>query len=249
MVAALALVAMALVAACAIAPAGSAAPKTARPAGPAVTATAPAPRLYLHWAGMEYSIAGTADPVVKLRIVLDNHMEAHTESTSIKWEPSFAQQFTFLRSNPAPWRVRIDEQGWGVLDTSGVLPMQFGTFELWFFANAPVVQEPRIVIVANGGTLIADTTARAVHLEQQRPSTAQLTFEQGPIAAVGETAERLRLVPSDARGVFRVAAALAVLLTVIAIGGGVAAYWSTAGRATASTRANSRAPTPSVAEP
>ena len=66
--------------------------------------------------------------------MVDNDGRQHTESTSILWEPAFASRYTLISSDPPAWRVRIDERGWGVLDTAGLLPSRSGTFRLWFSA-------------------------------------------------------------------------------------------------------------------
>jgi hypothetical protein len=188
-------------------------------ASPARAGAPPGP-LRLRWASAEYYTAGPTDPVVELRIILDNRGSRASDSTTILWEPAFAQAFTFLRSEPAAWRVRVDERGWGVLDTDGVLPRQFGTFRLWFAMNAYAVHEPRLAFVANGTTDIAEATASATHLLPQRVSPAQQAFERGPAAMA---ADALPFAPADERGAFRVAAGMGVLLTAVAgIGGGAA---------------------------
>ena len=45
---------------------------------------------------------------------------------SILWEPAFASRYTLISSDPPAWRVRIDERGWGVLDTAHLIPSPFG---------------------------------------------------------------------------------------------------------------------------
>jgi hypothetical protein len=184
------------------------------------------PQLRLQWASMEYYRAGPADPLVELRIIVANYSRRPTDSTTILWEPAFAQQHLFVRSEPAPWRVRTDERGWGVLDTAGVLPEQHGTFRLWFAAGTLAVYEPRVVVVANGTDVIAETVAGATHRRYQVPSSAQRTFERGPLAAL---ADAVRFLPSDGHGALPLAAAIGVLLSATA-GAGTLAAFRVAGR-------------------
>ena len=90
------------------------------------------PGLSLAWATAEPWATEGGPTLVELRLVVDNDGRQRTQSTSILWEPAFASRFTLISSDPPAWRVRIDERGWGVLDTAGLLPSRSGTFRLWF---------------------------------------------------------------------------------------------------------------------
>lgn len=215
-----ALAALALGVARALPAAGSA----ARP-GPAATVSKPPIPVYIRWAGIEYFTAGPADPLVTLRLVLENYQDRHTDSTTLLWDPEFAQRFTFLRSEPPAWRVRTDERGWGVLDTAGILPHQYGEFRLWFAATSPVVREPRLVVVSNGNVVVADTVVQALHRQAPRPA-APLSFERGVLGWVGAVVEALHVGSADERSAFLLAATVGALLAVLAGAGSAAAFWS-----------------------
>jgi len=214
---------LALVAAAALLLAACAAPAGKR----AVAAPQDAPAVHLQWASTEYFQAGPDDPVVELRIILGNDGMHTTESTTILWESSFQQNFTFLRSEPAAWRVRVDEQGRGVLDTSGTIPGQDSTFHLWFAVNPQrlakgrIVQEPSILVVANGDYVVADTVATATHLKLQAKAATQQVFERGPLAA---TADLARFVPAGERSALPLATLMGLAISLMAGAGGLAAY-------------------------
>jgi hypothetical protein len=205
-----------------------------RPGGTLVGNPAPAPAaaakpdalpLSLLWASMEYFQAGPADPVVEMRIIVGNHGLHTTESTTILWDADFQQRFGFLRSDPPAWRVHVDEQGRGVMDTSGTIPGQYSTFHLWFVASEQAVREPNVLVVANGSFVVADTVATATFLRSQGvPSTQQL-FASGPLASI---ADRLRFIPDNQYTSLGVAALMGLAICVTAAGGGCAAYWLTA---------------------
>lgn len=173
-----------------------------------VVASPPAPLVLLS-AETNYYGSGPADQVVEILVVVNNVTGMPTENTSISWEPAFADRFLFLDSDPKPWRVRRDERGWGVLDTSGVLPGQYGTIKLWFAASSYAIAEPRIVVVANGGVPVADVTAQASHLRWTAPPAAQQTFERGPIAQVSNVSA---VLPAGPRWSYTFAFGLSVLL-------------------------------------
>ena len=200
----------------------------ATPAGKrARAAPQAAPAVRLQWASTEYFQAGPDDPVVELRIVLDNGGIHTTDSTTILWEPSFQQNFTFLRSEPAAWRVRVDEAGRGVVDTSGTIPGQDSTFRLWFAAEAEraakghIVQEPKVLVVVDGNYVVAETIATATHLRLQAAAATQQTFERGPLAA---TADLARFVPDDQRSALPLAILIGLAMSLMALAGGCAAY-------------------------
>jgi hypothetical protein len=177
------------------------------------------PPLVLGSASTEYTVTESGFASVELRLAVDNNDRRATQSTSILWEPSFAATFTLTHSEPAPWRVRIDERGWGVLDTSGILPGRSGTFRLWFTGRATTVPVPRVMVVANGKIVVADTVAQ-VQLPPSRAPTAQDLFVRGPLAAA---ADRVTFVPTDPRGALLLATAIALSLGTLAVLGGLAA--------------------------
>ncbi len=184
---------------------------------------APAPEaLSLRWMSTEYFVGGPGDPVIELRIIVgnDDRRGRNTDSTTILWEPSFAQHTTFLSSDPPAWRVRVDEQGWGVLDTAGVLGQRRGTFRLWFTKGDDTVYEPRVKVVANGDIVIAETDATPSHRRRGRLTAAQTVFERGPLALVADAAG---ILPGDGRGAFHLGAGIGVLLIGAAATGGLAA--------------------------
>ncbi len=160
------------------------------------------------------------DEVVELRVIVANLDSRATNSTSILWEPAFAARFTFLRSDPAPWRVRIDEQGWGVLDTAGILPVQFGTFRVWFVAPQAGVVEPRVRVVIDGRLELGPVVAGSTQAVQITAQDSQQVFERGRLAAV---AERAGILPDGPRGAFAIAAGIGLMLIILAGGGSAAA--------------------------
>jgi hypothetical protein len=199
------------------------------------------PGLSLAWATAEPWATEGGSTLVEMRLVVDNDGRQHTQSTSILWEPAFASRFTLISSDPPAWRVRIDERGWGVLDTAGLLPSRSGTFRLWFSgppaggpAAAPAggasggaaVVPPRVMVVANGHFVIAETVADVRRLDGVR-GRAPATFERGPLAAA---ADAFAFVPADARGAFPFAAATGLLLGAVLAAGGVAAARASATR-------------------
>jgi hypothetical protein len=183
--------------------------------------------LRLTWATATPLPAADQSVTVELRVVLENAGQKGSESTSILWEPAFAQQFRLVRSEPPAWRVRVDERGWGVLDTAGVLPGRSGTFQLLFAASAPAagavpaaIIAPRIVVVANGSVLVADTPAD-VRLSTATTGGRRPLFEHGILAQV---VDRAGFIPADARGAFPLALAAGALLGLALAAGGVAAF-------------------------
>ena len=195
---------------------------SASPSTPAPTSTAsPATAVRVRSATINYYLGGPGDPVVELRVVLENGHTRHTETTSILWDPEFARQFTFLRSEPEPWRVRIDESGWGSFDGTGVIPGQFANYRLWFAAGTPAPLEPQLKIVANGSTLVAETVAIAPHLTWQRPRAEQHIFERGAVALLTAPAA---LVPAGPRLSFAYALLLAVTLLGVSLTGSWKAF-------------------------
>ena len=192
---------------------------------PAATAVRPPIPVYIRWAGIEYFRAGPADPLVTVRLVLENYQDRHTDSTTVLWDPDFAQRFTFLRSEPPAWRVRTDERGWGVLDTAGILGHQYGEFLLWFAASSPVAREPRMVVVANGNIVVAETVAQALHRQERRPAPPP-SFERGALGRLGAVAEALHAGSADERTAFLLAASFCTILAALAGAGGAAVFWS-----------------------
>ena len=193
------------------------APQTLQPTSTAGPATA----VRVRSATIEYYLGGPGDSVVELRVILENTHTRHTESTSILWDPEFARQFTFLRSEPEPWRIRTDESGWGSFDATGVIPGQFATYRLWFASGTYAPLEPRLKIIADGGTLVAETVAVAPHLKWQRTRAEQNPFERGPLAALSVLAAPL---PSGPRLAFLYAVTLALTLLGVAVTGSLMAF-------------------------
>lgn len=193
------------------------------PSGAVASGSAEPAALSLRRASTEYFVGGPGDPVIELRITVanDDGHGRNTDSTSILWEPSFVQHTVFLHSDPPAWRVRVDEHGWGVMDTAGVLGRRRGTFRLWFVGADATVYEPRVRVVANGHVVIAEAAATASHRRRAEPSPLQTMFEHGPLALAADAAVAL---PSDARGVFPFATGIGVLLTAAAASGGLAAF-------------------------
>jgi hypothetical protein len=173
--------------------------------------------------GAAGAAAGAGTSTVELRLEVENTGRAATQSTTILWEPGFAGRYVLATSDPPAWRVRIDERGWGVYDTFGILPGRAATFRLVFTEKAPAEQgrvvPPRLVVVADGHLVIAESVAdvRRLDVAFARP---QDVFEQGPLAAA---ADRAAFIPSDARGAFPLAAGAGLLLGAVLAGGGLAA--------------------------
>jgi len=191
------------------------------PPAPPPPSGIPADLVRLRSASIEYYQAGPVDPVVEVRVILYTTATRHTDSTTILWEPTFAERFTFLRSDPPPWRVRVDENGWGSLDTSGVIPGQYGTFRLYFAAGTYEPLEPRLRIIANGNTTVADVSASASHLKWQAPTPQQEAFERGPLSALSAVAG---IAPAQERPSFVVGAALSGVLLALTLGGSLMAF-------------------------
>ncbi len=187
-----------------------------------VPAPTPGPAVLLNYVGMSYFNGGPADPVVELKVILDNQGDSHTDSTSIRWEPEFAREFTLVKSSPPAWRVRTDEWGWGVFDGDGVRPRGDGTFLLWFTTTGYKVREPRIQVIANGIVFVDDTFAIAMNRILTREPELQGVFERQPIAGIIDSIGRL--VPDTAEtSPFEFAVALAATLSVLTLVGTVLA--------------------------
>jgi hypothetical protein len=203
-------------------------PGRGRPA-PGVEDGAPARNPVLNWAVADLAVARDGTALVELKVVVDNPAAWSTDSTSILWEPAFARVFTFTDSEPAPWRVRTDERGWGVLDTSGLLPRQSGTFRVRFAADPDPTgaslppqgpfRTPRLVVVVDGTRMIAET-AGDVRRSAPPPGRWLRAFERGPLARVADVVPAGAAAPHRALGY---AGALAAVLGVVAGGGAAAA--------------------------
>ena len=181
--------------------------------------------LMLRSANVHYYQSGPTDPVVELRIIVENTHRRHTDSTTILWDAEFTRNFVFLRSDPPAWRYRVDEQGRGTLDTTGVIPGQYATFKIWFAAGTYAPMEPRILFVANGNVEVAETIAEASHLGWQRPRASQQAFERGGFArAIAPAA----IVPATGFARYLLAVLLGISLTALTVGGAVIAFRATA---------------------
>lgn len=180
----------------------------------------PGPVVLLNYVGMSYFNGGPADPVIELKVILDNQGDRHSDSSSIRWEPEFAREFTFLKSSPPAWRVRIDEWGWGVFDGDGVRPHGDGTYLIWFTTTGYKVREPRIQVVANGNMFVDDTFAIAMNRILTREPELQGVFERQPIAGI---IDRIgRFVPDAAEtSPFEFAVAFAATLSGLTLAGTV----------------------------
>ena len=180
----------------------------------------PGPVVLLNYVGMSYFNGGPADPVIELKVIVDNQGDRHSDSTSIRWEPEFAREFTFLKSSPPAWRVRIDEWGWGVFDGDGVRPHGDGTYLIWFTTTGYKVREPRIQVVANGNMFVDDTFAIAMNRILTREPELQGMFERQPVAGI---IDRIgRFVPDAAEtSPFEFAVALAATLSGLTLAGTV----------------------------
>jgi hypothetical protein len=160
-----------------------------------------------------------------LRLVFEPTGAEPTDSTSIAWDPAFARAFRFVGSEPAPWRFRVDpSSGWTVLDTSGVLPGEYGTFRVWFVPVTRARVAPRVRVVADGDAGVADVVVPAHTAASQWGAL----FEQGALA---QDIDRLPPVLSDSRGALPIVLGMAIGLTLSVAGG----FWS-AFLATRSTR-------------
>jgi hypothetical protein len=182
------------------------------------------PRLRLTWATTEPWPAEGGRTTVEMRVVVENDGPQATQSTTILWEPGFAGQFELVSTDPPPWRVRIDERGWGVMDTIGVVPGQTGTFRLLFAGRGPAGDPPRLMVVANGHIVIAETPA-AVRLLDAPGARHQGAFERGPLAVAADLAA---FVPADSRRAFPLATGVGLLLAAVVTGGGLVVARATA---------------------
>jgi hypothetical protein len=177
--------------------------------------------LRLRGAATLYYLAGPGDPVVEVRVFVQNGGEA-TESTSIHWDAEFGRDFVFLDSDPKPWRVTQDGTGRGAVDTSGVLPRQEGSYRLWFAATTYRVVEPRLRVVANGThTLGENVRAEAIHVRWQQITPEKQTFEHGPLSGVAAAAA---VLPGDSRSSFRWALGISLALTGVVVAGALWAF-------------------------
>src|SRR5687767_2897463 len=106
------------------------------------------PGVSLAWASTQYGLHEPEGAVVVLDVIVRNTTEDVTQATSIEWEPAFAATFHVLDSDPPAWRVHRTDEGWGVLDTSGIPANEDGHFRVWFGAVAdPLpgdVEGPRV---------------------------------------------------------------------------------------------------------
>ena len=159
-------------------------------------ALTPAAHLHLRWASTDHRpYYGGAAPgtLVQVTVIVENVAGDDTQSTSFNWDPAFAAAYAFVKSDPTAWRARVDENGWGVLDTSGVLAGDHGTFHLWFEpaaaetpASNPAPEAPRLIVASDGTLLVADVVATAEHDVERARASTQYAFERGPLAAAGE---------------------------------------------------------------
>jgi hypothetical protein len=198
----------------------------------------PETRPIVSWVGADLAVVPDGTALVELEVMVDNPALWATESTSILWEPAFAQTFTLTESEPAPWRVRIDERGWGVLDTAGVLPQQRGTFRLRFSAPAspssplsgdrPLAlspfRSPRLQIVTDGGRTVTETSG---DVRRAAPPVGSWLreFERGRLVPVADV---MPPATAEARHVFLFAAGLAALFALLTGAAAAAAFRSAA---------------------
>jgi hypothetical protein len=140
-----------------------------------------APRIV--WASTDYGIREPEQAVIELQIIVDNPALSPTESTSILWEPAFADAFVLLDSDPLPWRVRRDEHGWGSLDTSGVLPAQHGRYRLWF-ATAASVSGAAGATDATGAAVSRGGAGEQPAIGLGVPLAVDAAHERGPLVKV-----------------------------------------------------------------
>ncbi len=192
----------------------------------------PAAHLHLRWASTDHhpdygdAVPGT---LVQVTVIVENAAGDNTQSTSFNWDPDFAAAYAFVGSDPSAWRARVDENGWGVLDTSGVLAGDYGTFRLWFEPAAAETAEtpasdpapeapeaPRLIVVSDGTLLVADVVATAQHDTERARASTQYQFERDPLATAGE------LLPpetSHPRSVLGLAVGLSVFFMALLAGG------------------------------
>jgi hypothetical protein len=82
-----------------------------------------------------------------------------------------------VSSQPDAWRVRVDERGWGVLDTTGVLPKEDGRFILRFAARGCTVPFPRVWVVADGSDQVGAAVAGDSDIARAHSAAAQHLFD------------------------------------------------------------------------
>ena len=199
-------------------------------AGPPAEARQPdvgqSPAIHLAWASTHYAPHEPTDAVVQLDVIVRNGTEHTTRSTSIEWEPVFAAAYEVLESDPPAWRIHIRDDGWGVLDTSGVLPGQDGAFRVWFSATdrpTPLDEDtgPLIRVVVDGQLPAGEGAATPTHAAERHKLSAQQLFERGHLAAA---ADRLTLLPAGGVGAHPVVVTLATVWLAITALGFAAAY-------------------------
>ena len=164
-----------------------------------------------------------------LDVIVRNETEHTTSSTSIDWEPDFAAAYTVLQSDPPAWRVHTRDDGWGVLDTSGVLPGQDGAFRVWLraaegLAPPEVDTGPLIRVVVDGQLLVGQGAATPAHAAERAKLATQQLFERAPLAWV---VDRLAPVPSGGVGAYPFVVALAAVWLAVTTIGLAAAYAAT----------------------
>ena len=180
----------------------------------------------LGWASTTFDVLEPEGAVVMLDVVVRNRTESVTRSTSIEWEPAFAAELEVLESDPPAWRVRVDERGWGVLDTSGIPAYEDGWFRVWFGARegatlGETTEAPRIRVIVDGGHPAGEGVATPAHAGERARALTQQMFERGRIAAV---VDRLGPMPAGGQGAFGVAVGVSASMLGIVTVGMVAAY-------------------------
>ena len=183
----------------------------------------------LAWASTDYALHEPEGAVVRLDVIVRNTTDDVTQATSIEWERPFADAYEVLESEPPAWRVHRSEDGWGVLDTSGVPPGEDGHFRIWFARaaasmtglgedlNGPpgsaahTVEAPRIRVVVDGHRLAGEGVATPTYAAERAKLATQLVFERGGLALISDHAA---LVPNTGAAVFPTVVAFAVVLTV-----------------------------------
>jgi hypothetical protein len=202
--------------------------------------------LTITWASTQYGVHEPDGAAVELRVLLDNRSDAGTEATSIRWDPAFATAFKVMASDPPAWRVRVDETGWGSLDTSGVLPGQYGEFRIWFTPASPAATThaagqadagsdvlpasgadpipdlaPHVEVVADGTRKLGIVVATPLHFAERASAERQYAFERGELAAVADT---VAFVPSNGGNAYPIVVALTVFLAALTAAGMAAAF-------------------------
>ncbi|HEU5318621.1 MAG TPA: hypothetical protein VFX49_21085, partial [Chloroflexota bacterium] len=156
-----------------------------------VRAEAQRPGVRLGLATVAYGGREPVPGAIELRVIVGNRTDSQTESTSIRWDPRFASAAVFAQSEPAPWRVRIDDDGWGTLDTDGVPAGQDGSFVLWFAPGedaglTSADSAVRVEVVANGTLEAGGGVATPAHAAERARLALQETFDRGALAAVAD---------------------------------------------------------------